>query len=130
MEFDEILVVKQDHNFSYEEDCVISSSLTEEDMSHHPFVVMEDHREYYKDDPGGSSPALGQVPDIQQPTTRVAEEDVPVVKKDHNFYHEDPELSSSPPTVLQMVVLFLLAYMMDRHMEVNMMDFNIPSDPG
>ena len=88
--------------------------------------MKDDHNHIYKDDPGGSSPALGQVPDVQQPTTWVAKEDVFVVKEDHNFYYEDYcEISSSPPAVPQMVVLFLWAYMMERPM-----DFNIPTDPG
>ena len=69
------------------------------------------------------------MPDVQQPTTWVAQEEEMVVRKDHNFY-EDPELSSSSPTVPQIMVLVLLAYMMDRQMMVNTGDFNIPSDPG
>ena len=61
-------MVKEDHNVYYEEDFEISSSPTSLLMSQ-IWSMKDDHNHIYKVDPGGSSPALGQVPVGQQPTT-------------------------------------------------------------
>ena len=150
----EASVVNEDHNFCNEEDRKISSSLSELDnvgvvkldhnffedgykmpsstamlVPQHRCSMDNDHHLFYKDDPGGLSRALAQVQGGQQPSTWVAKQDILVVQEDHNYY-EDPDVSSSYPTVPKMMVLVILAYLMDRHMVVNPRVFHIPSDNG
>ena len=120
-------MVKLDHNF-YEDGYEMSSSTAVLGYQHQ-WSMNNDHNHIYKDDPGGLSRALAQVQGGQQPSTWVAKEDILVVQEDHNYY-EDPEVSSSYPTVPKLMVLVILAYLMDRHMVVNPRVFHIPSDHG
>ena len=107
-------MVQEDHNNYYENGSEISSSLTAVQRSHQSWLVKEDNY-FYKDDPGESSPALVEVPCLQQPTPWVA-------KEDHNLRDA---VVASPSAVPQLLVLSLWAYMVDRPR-----DCNIPTEPG